>query len=181
MKPCLVLYYSHTGNSRFLAEKIARELPAELRAVRPLIQSVLLLYLFSLARWEVPIDVSDSELQPYAQVVILGPIWGGLLISPLRSLLKQALRTGKIIHFAVSCESPDEKKQGKYGYAQVLQAAEQLGKGQVRTTEAFPSALVEAANRPARLTEKIKLTEANFSDRLKARLTAFVERVAAAG
>lgn len=181
MKRYLVIYYSKTGNSKFLAEKIANELGADLKKVSPLFKSILLLYLCSLLKVQIALDLSPKTLANYDEVIMLGPIWGGLLISPLRSALAKAVKAAKPIHFAVSCETSDAEQAHKYGYAQVLQEARKLGGGLVRNTEAFSTALVkEHPDSPRNLAEKTRITEANFKGAMQSRLEAFLARIQAA-
>jgi menaquinone-dependent protoporphyrinogen IX oxidase len=178
MKKYLVMYYSKTGNSQFLAEKLATELRADLKKVTPMFKSVLVLYLLSLAKISVSTNISKKDIEKYDEVILLGPIWGGLLISPLRSMLNKAVMASKIIHFAVSCETSDEKKDSQYGYAQVLREAENIGKEFFRTTEAFSSSLVnEEGSWSPKLAEKTKITENNFKGTIKLRLNDFITRI----
>ena len=72
-------------------------------------------------------------------------------------------------HFVVTCETKDEDKDKKYGYAKVLREAEDLGSKLVRTTEAFSTSLVNLEDKAwcPKLSEKIKITEENFNGVLK--------------
>lgn len=85
----------------------------------------------------------------------------------------------KSIHFAVTCETSDADKNSEYGYNQVLRAAGLLGKGLVRTTEAFTVTLVTNYDPAAQnvLSEKVRITEDNYSDALKQRLADFAKRI----
>lgn len=177
MKKYLVLYYSKTGNSRFIAEAAASTLGCDLKEIAPAIDKVFVLYLLSLLRITVPIGVKRTDLVQYEQVIIVGPIWGGLLISPLRSILKKCVKTSKLIHFAVSCETPEEEKDSKYGFAQVLREAESLGGTLVKTKSAFSMALVKAEKPHNVLAEKIKLTEEHFQGDIKSRFDDFLAAI----
>lgn len=179
MKNYLILYYSKTGNSKFIAEKLSAGLICNSKRITPIIDSVAVLFLLSLMKVGVPTNISKKEIEVYSEVVIVGPVWGGLLISPLRNTLKKCIRASKNIHFAVTCETKDEEKNNKYGYAKVLREAKGLGDKFVRTTEAFSTSLVNPENKvwSPKLSEKIKITERNFNGELKSRLSDFAIKI----
>ena len=179
MKKYLVLYYSKTGNSQFIAEKLAIKLGGVSKKIIPIIDSVVLLFLLSLLRIGIGTNVSKKEMEDYDEIIIVGPIWGGCLISPLRNTLKKSKKASKDIHFALTCETKEEEKNSKYGYAQVLKEAGELGGKWVKTLEAFPTSLVnmDSPSWTPKLSEKIKFTEDNFNAVLKLRLENFVSKI----
>lgn len=81
MKKYLVLFYSKTGNSKFLAEKAATALGCDLRAIKPIINNTALLFLLSSLKIRIAIDISKDYIEKYDEVIIFGPIWGGLLVT----------------------------------------------------------------------------------------------------
>jgi flavodoxin len=179
MKKHLVLYYSKTGNSKFLAEKTSTALGCDLRKIKPIIDSTLLLYLLSLLKIGIAIDISKEDIEKYDEVIIFGPIWGGLLLAPLKNILKTCVRASKGIHFAVSCERSDIQKDEKYGYAHVLRAAEKIGGKFMKATEAFSTALVNKDNKPStlNLSGKIKIRENNFEGAIKEKFDNFIAKI----
>lgn len=179
MKKYLILYYSKTGNSKFIAEKLSDELACNSKRITPLIDNLILLFLLSLMRIGIPTNISKKEIENYSEVIIIGPVWGGLLISPLRNTLKKCIKASKNIYFAITCETKDKEKNNKYGYANVLKEAEGLGGEFVRTTEAFSTSLVNLDNKAwsPKPSEKIKITEENFKGVLKSRLSDFAIKI----
>ncbi|HUZ60129.1 MAG TPA: hypothetical protein VMU83_15250 [Hanamia sp.] len=179
MKKYLILYYSKTGNSQFIAEKLSKELGFNSKKIIPVMDSLAVLFLLSLMKIGIPTNISKKEIEGYDEVIILGPVWGGLLISPLRNTLKKCIKASKNIHFAVTCETKDDDKDKKYGYAKVLRKAKGLGGKFVRTMEAFSTALVNTDNKAwsPKLSEKIKITEENFNGALKSRLSDFAIQI----
>lgn len=179
MKKYLVLYYSKTGNSKFIAEKLSTDLYCDLKEIRPVINNLFVLFLLSLMKLGIPTNISKKDFEGYDEIIILGPVWGGLLISPLRNTINKCIKASKDIDFAVTCETKEEDKDHKYGYAKVLSEAEATGGKYVRTTEAFSTSLVNTDNKKwsPKLSEKIKITEENFNDKLKARLSGFESRI----
>jgi len=170
----LVLYFSQTGNSRFLANRIGRALDAEIRELRPVVGSTPLLYMLTLMRFPVRTGLSDGDMSGFDEVVICGPIWGGLLIAPLRAAIRQAARLSRPIHFATCCGSGDHDRDGRWGYAKVLRAATAAGGPYAKTTEAFPTGLGAST---ASHDGETRLSDDTFSDAHEARLQAFVQRI----
>lgn len=179
MKKYLILYYSKTGNSQFLAEKLSEELNGDLKRVTPWMNGILPLLLLSKLKIRIGVDVSEKNLAGYDEIVIVGPIWSGLLVAPLRSLIHQCIRASKVFHFAVSCETSDEESDGKYGYSQVLKEAERLGGRFIKTTEAFSTALVkkEGEARSLNPSKKTKFTDDNFKGSIKSRFDKYLTRI----
>ena len=181
MKKYLVLYYSNSGNSKFIAEKLSNELSSDLRRIHPLIDNVLLLFLLSSLRISIPTNISKQDILKYDEIILLGPIWGGLIVSPLNTVLALCIESSKLIHFAVTCESGDEKKNSKYGYSQVLEKACELGGKYVNCTEAFSTSLVTSGGNitnPKPL-EKVKITEKNYKGRIMSRVQNFAKKIKA--
>lgn len=180
MKRYLILYYSKSGNSKFLAERLAKELGnSSLQRITPKVDFLFIVFLMSALKINVGTGISKKDIEGYDEVIIFGPVWGGLLISPLRSIIKKCVNASKSIHFAVSCDSSDEEKNGKYGYAQVLNVAQDLGGTFIKTTKAFPTHLVknESQIKNPKLSEKVKLTENNFKGIIAERLSNFVKEI----
>ncbi len=179
MKSYAVLYYSKTGNSKFLAERLAQLLECPCKPILPSVNRLLPLFMLSNLKVKLPIGISQQELAQFDEIVMIGPIWGGLLIAPLRTALKKCIKAAKPIHFAVSCETSDEAKNDKYGYAHVLQEAKMLGGNLVKTTEAFPTTLAKGSDATwhPKLSEKVKITEENFEGALASRLANFAQAI----
>ncbi len=171
----LVLYFSRTGNSRFLASRIGRALRAEVREMRPFTSHTGLLILLSGLGISTGTGVSAADMDGVDEVVVCGPIWAGLLIAPLRAAIRQAARQRRPVHLALSCGNGDDEKDGTWGYAQVLRAATRPGGAWLRTADAFPCGL--AATTGATDAGVRRLTEDNFRGAIAERLDAFVERV----
>lgn len=179
MKRFIILYYSKTGNSKFLAEKLSTALSSDCKEIKPVMNKLAFLFLISLMRISIPTNISKNDFAQFTDVVIIGPVWGGLLISPLRNALNKCRNAMKNIHFALTCETGDDKKYEKYGYVHILKEAERLGGGCVKNTEAFPTTLVNNDSKPwsPKLSEKIKFTDENFTEALQKRLTDFVAKI----
>lgn len=179
MKRYNVLFYSNTGNSQFIAEKLAAELNCKTQKIRPSVDSVFILFLLSLLKLGISVNVSPENISKADEVIVIGPIWGGQLIAPLRTAIKVCVKASKKIHFAVSCETKDGEKDSKYGYAQVLKKAMELGAGYVQNTEAFSTDLVNMDGKSwsAKPGEKIKISAQNYEGPLRSRVEDFVRKI----
>jgi flavodoxin len=178
MKKYLILYYSKTGNSQFIAEKLAKELGGDALRLEPVISGIAALFLLSALNVRVPILLTKEQISAYDEVIILGPIWGGQLLAPLRSAIRACKKAARPFHFAVTCETSDEEKDSQYGYSQVLRKARELGGTWACATEAFPMPLVDGYVRPQDATaEKTRVTEANYSTALRKRVKVFAEKI----
>ncbi len=178
MKKYLILFYSKTGNSRFIAEKLAQELSGDTLKIEPVVNSIAALFLLSAMNFRVPVHLSKEQISAYDEVIVLGPIWGGQLLAPLRSAIRACQKASRPFHFAVTCESSDEEKDGQYGYNQVLHKIQEVGGIWARTTVAFPLPLVDGYVPLAdAMAEKTRITEANYSAALRERVRAFAEKI----
>ena len=179
MKNYLVTYYSKTGNNRFIAEKMAEALTCDIKEIKPSFNYIGLQFLLSLFKLSTRTNVLKAELISYDEIIVCGPTWGGLLISPLRKVIKKCLEISKPVHFATCCGSGDDKKYDKYGYERVLTSAQDMSPTLVRTTVAFPVAMVlskeEAAD--SQLLMNTRLDERNFQGALRARWESFLESI----
>jgi len=179
MKKYLVLYFSKTGNSKFVAQRIAEMLSSDLREIQASVSSIGWLLFLSWLKIPVRVDLSPQTLEPYEEIVIIGPIWGGTLIAPLQSALRKCSAAQKTIHFALTCETADKDKDTKYGYEGVLAKARAVGGERVHTTKAFSTTWVKASDEPWRpkLSEKVKITQENYRGTIKNRVEAFVQAI----
>lgn len=178
-KKYLVLYYSKTGNSRFLARRIADSLKADLQALKPPVSGIFLLFLLSRLRVPLGAGISVKDLEKYDEVVLLGPVWGGLVMAPLRTAIRKCVKAGKPFHFAVSCDIGDEEKDTKYGYGPVLKEARELAGEYLVKEAAFPTTLLEVPEAPKNLkpSEKVKIEEANYKGAMEERVDTFVHQI----
>jgi flavodoxin len=175
----IVLYYSKTGNSKFIAEKLTASLDCDIKRISPWFDNTFVLLLLSIFKINIPTNISLEDIRPYNNVIIIGPVWAGQLVSPLRTVLKLSINSKKNTHFAVTCETKVEDKNTKYGYNKVLNKASELSKQFVISTEAFSCSLVRDNNTPKniKLADRIKISEKNYSNELKDLVRNFVTRI----
>jgi len=116
----LIVYYSRTKNNQFIAEKLANAFNADMEVIRPRIQLFpFLLILTSLGK-SIGIKRIKADLKDYDRIVLLGPIWFGMLVSPLKTFLKTYYSKIQSLYFISCCGTSDELKDEKFGYTPVF-------------------------------------------------------------
>lgn len=98
----LVLYYSSTGNTRFVAETVANTIGADIEEIKPSaninttgVGYVVMGLRQLLSQPEPKIEPLKSHLAEYDTVVIGTPVWSYTFASPIRTFLKSYDLTGK--------------------------------------------------------------------------------------
>lgn len=179
----LVVYYSNSGNNRFLAEKIAQALSCDIEQIRPRIGGFPVLALFSVLKTSPGIKPIDHRVSDHDPIIVCGPIWMGQIIAPLRGFIKKYLQEMKHLYFVTCCGSDDAKKDDKFGYGGVFAKVKALAGDNCIGCEAFPIgwSLPEEKRSDDEAMMKARLSEDNFSGELQVRLDAFVEKVRSQG
>jgi len=179
MKKTLILYYSHTGNNRYLAERLARRLDADVEALRPRVNVFALLLFFSWIRLSPGNRNIRHDIRAYDWLVLLGPIWAGQLIAPLRDAIRKFRHKVPEIVFLTCCGSKDETKDDPYGYGRVFDRARKLAKGQLHTCRAFPVVLAMPEDQRDQDEEilGVRLNDANFAGQLEERMEALIQEL----
>lgn len=134
----IVIYYSRKGSNKYLAEKIAGHLSCDIEALRPRMD----VFMFYLMNIHMGIKPLRSKVEEYDHVIMVGPIWMGKFIPPLRSFIKKySAKINKLI-FVTCCGSTYEKKDEKFGHGIVFKEVESLLNGKCIQCQAFPIGLV---------------------------------------
>jgi menaquinone-dependent protoporphyrinogen IX oxidase len=126
MKKTIVLYYSKTGNNQFVAKKLAKEIQADLEQIETKTKSFFSLILLTWFKKGAKIIPLDIDLTTYDRVILLGPIWMGNLISPLRGFVKRYEKDIQDFVFITVCGGGDEDKDSKYGFENVFNEMRKL-------------------------------------------------------
>lgn len=179
MKKYLVLYYSGSGNNRFLAQELAKTLNCDIKEIIPRMNFQGLQILLSLCKTSLGTNISPKDLEPYDEIIIMGPIWAGQLLSPLRNTIGKCINMLKPIHYATCCGTSDEQKDEKFGYEHILEQVRKLGGKWIKTAMAFPIVLIldeEEAN-DSQTVMKARITQENFNGRIKKRFDSLVDGI----
>ncbi len=101
---CLVLYYSFSGNTRLIAETVAKELNAdleELKPVKPLNASGAGYVMWGLRQLvsqnKPPLLPLEHDPKAYDLIVIGTPVWSYTVTPPIRTFLEEHHFTNKKI------------------------------------------------------------------------------------
>ncbi len=142
MKDHIVLYYSNTGSNQFLAERIAQKLHCDKEVIRPRINAQPLLMLFASMGLSPGIKNIKSDLASYKRVVLVGPVWMGQLIAPLRDFLRKHKSEISCLYFVSCCGSSDAVKDEKFGHGHVFRKVKEILDDKCCHREAFPIGLI---------------------------------------
>jgi flavodoxin len=176
----LVVYYSNTGNNKYLAGKIASTLKSDIEAIRPRLNFFPFLVLFSLAKASLGIKTLRHKLNEYDRIIVCSPIWMGQLISPLRDFINKYRKNIKHFYFATCCGSSDANKDVKFGHGLVFNKVKNLLGDKCIHCQAFPIGLVLPDDKKddSDAMMKARLSDSNFTGEIRKRFERFIKKVA---
>lgn len=179
MAGTVVVYYSKTGSNDFLARKIANDLNAEIAQIKPRGNSQIFQILLSQVNFTLGIKKLDIDLAVYEKIVLVGPIWTGKLINPLRTFLSIYSKEISRLHFVTCCGSKDENKRDKFGYELVFDRVRETIGEKCKSCTAFPIALVipEDKQEDEEFIMKTRLTDENFKGEIASRYADFLNTI----
>ncbi|MBN2617678.1 MAG: hypothetical protein JXR64_05135 [Spirochaetales bacterium] len=129
----LVVYYSKNGSSKYLAQRLGRELLCDVEPLVPRINSFFTVLLgLTLGLKKIRVNVED-----YNKIIICSPIWMGQLLSPVRSFINKYSNNATKCYLALSCASSEESKNDKFGYNTVIKKFEELTGDKFVSAHAF--------------------------------------------
>ncbi|MCB0497397.1 MAG: hypothetical protein KDC79_14745 [Cyclobacteriaceae bacterium] len=171
----LVAYYSNTGSNKYLAEKIAHTLGCEIEVIQPKIKPFMLLLIASSMNLGVGIKSLIHKPELYNRIILVGPIWMGRFIAPLRGFIRKYKTKLAKLYFVTCCGSRDETKNDKFGYATVFPKIE-AAYGKPVHCEAFPIALAlpEDKVEDGEAIMNTRLSDQNFKGRIKERFEVLI-------
>ncbi|AEJ19714.1 flavodoxin family protein [Gracilinema caldarium] len=165
----LVVYYSHTGNNRFIAEKLAQDISADIQELVPRVKNFLLLIFSSLLHISFGNKKLSTSVADYDAVVLCGPIWMGQLIAPLRDFIKKYRNQFKKLYFLTCCGGGEAEKDGTFGCMGVFRKVEQTAGSAFVEAHAISLSLIPTENQNANPETMmgIRLTEQYFTGTFK--------------
>ncbi len=171
----VVVYYSNTGNNRYLAEKAAKNMHCDIVKIEPRL-NVFLFLLFGMNPGIKTIPVNLSE---YDKVILVGPIWMGKFISPLRSFVKKYGRSINKMYFLTCCGSSYAVKDEKFGHELVFKIIKNILGDKCVMCRALPIGLVvhEDKQEDNDAIMKTRLYDDNFKGEIQERFESFIEQV----
>ncbi|MGC9471787.1 MAG: flavodoxin family protein [Bacteroidales bacterium] len=177
MKKEMVVYFSRTGNNKYLAEKIISSLGCDAEAIRPRMNLFLFLLLFSSLKGGPGIRKLKHPVEEYERVILCGPVWMGMLVAPLRSLIKKYGKKINRLVFVCCCASTYDKKDDKFGHGHVFREVEILMDGRCQLCQAFPVGLVlpEDKREDPEAVMQVRLSDENFTGEILDRYKKFIK------
>ncbi|HDR88608.1 MAG TPA: hypothetical protein ENN63_03130 [Bacteroidetes bacterium] len=179
MKKDLVVYYSRTGNNKYLAGKMINSLGCDAEAIRPRMGGFLFLLLFSSLKGGPGIRKLKHSVQDYERVILCGPVWMGMLVAPLRSFIKKYGKKLNRLVFVCCCASSIDKKDEKFGHGHVFREVEKLLDGPCEMCQAFPVGMVlpEDKREDPEAVMQVRLTDENFTGMIMDRYKKFIKKL----
>ncbi len=99
----LIIYYSYTGNNRFLAERLQKQLDCELIALREQKERKTAAILWDLLfRRKSNLKAIKADWQKFDQLIFIAPIWDKGIATPMKTfLMKEKDSFGNYSFFTV--------------------------------------------------------------------------------
>ncbi len=171
----IVIYYSKSGNNKYLAEKIAQKLSCDIELLRPKINA----FLFLMLRIGFGNKKLIHRLTEYDRVILCGPVWMGSLIYPLKSFLTKHLLEIKNLIFVTCCSSSFDTKDDKYGYNHVFAIVKEIAGEKCTYCEAFPIQMVvpKEKHNDGEVLMKARLSDDNFNGEIQEYFNKFIEKI----
>lgn len=167
----IVYYYSKTGNNKYIASKIAKELNCDIEEIKPRV-NLKIINLMGIK----PLKSNPSD---YDLVILCGPIWMGKLIYPLKSFLEKYSENLKKVVFITCCGSSYKQKDDKFGHNRVFATVQDKLYDKCIHYEAFPIPLVIAddSQEATQLIMKTRLSDSNFDGEIKEVFDSLILRI----
>jgi flavodoxin len=171
----LVVYYSRKGSNKYLAKQISYRLSGDIEAIRPRMNS----FFFIMLNLNTGIRRLKSNIAEYQRVVLVGPIFMGRLITPLKSFIKKYNTDFQELVFVTCCGSMDEAKDDKFGHGLVFNEIENMVDGKLTHCRAFPVGLLlpEDQRNDSDAFMKTHLNDSNFQGEIKERFDSFMKTI----
>lgn len=110
----LILFFSRTGNNKFLAQKIKEHINADIEEIKikntNKFENIKKFLLTALPFWEITIQKPTKNPKEYELMIFLSPIRFGNIPSPIQTYIKTYLQTNKAKYAYVSIAWGTNKK-----------------------------------------------------------------------
>lgn len=176
----IVYFYSHKNSNRFLANKISKDLNCEIEEIKPRLNAHLLMLMgINFGNKKLKSDCSN-----YERVFLVGPIWMGKLIVPLKNFIRKNGNKIQNLVFVTCCGSPYDKKDEKFGHNLVFkELKKRMGGDRQVQCKAFPInlALPEDQKNDSDAFMKCHLNSTNFNGEIESIYNVFIQDVQKVG
>jgi flavodoxin len=175
MKKTLVIYYSNNGSNRFLAKQIAVRLQCDSEEIKPILNVHLLMLMgFGFGNRRLKHDLAS-----YDRVILVGPVWMGKFIYPLKHFVRDHKDKFQELVFVTCCGSSDDKKEDKFGHGLVFNQLKEMLPGKKVHCRAFPITLTLSKEEieDAKKVLETRLNEDNFKGEMLDRFDGFMQSI----
>lgn len=171
----LVAYYSRKGSNEYLARKIASRLSCDLEEIRPRANA----FVFFMLNVNLGIRPLKKRIGDYDRVILVGPVFMGRFIPPLRSFVARYQPRIRELVFVTCCGSTYEKKYDKFGHGLVFKEVERMMNGKLSLSLAFPVGLVlpEDQREDPDAFMKAHLDDSTFRGEIRDRFEDFMQQL----
>ncbi len=171
----LVVYYSNNGSNKFLAEQVATDLNCDKESIQPIINAHILL----LMGMGIGIKRLKHRISDYKKVILIGPVWMGKFIFPLKQFVKKYKKDLDELVFLTCCGSSYEVKDEKYGHQAVFDYLKNSLPGKEVVCYALPITLLlsEKDKEDSQKVMETRLTQQNFVGEMREKYNHFLKSV----
>ena len=171
----LIVYYSRKGSNEYLARKIATRLSSDIEAIRPRINAFSMI----LMNLNPGIRPLKHRIGEYDRVILVGPVFIGRFITPLRSFVTKYRDQINDLVFVTCCGSSYKKKDEKFGHGLVFEDVRSIMNGRLSLTQAFPVGLIlpEEQREDPDAFMKAHLNDSTFRGEIADRFEEFMKKV----
>jgi len=171
----VVIYFSQKGSNAFLAQKIANELQCDIERIQPRLRG----FLFIMTGLHAGIKPIKKDLTQYKNIILVGPVYVGRLIYPLKSFIKKYRNNGSQWFFATCCGSSFEQKSDKFGHARVFEKVQALLGDKCKLCQAFPIGLVlsQEQQQEAEVVMQTRLNDDTFQGSMNELFHKYIKKI----
>ena len=115
----------------------------------------------------------------YDLVILIGPVWMGKFISPLKDFVIKHGKSIKEMMFITCCGSSYEMKDKKFGHGLVFKEVEELLNDKCIHCEAFPITLIvpDDKKEDPNVIMNTRLTEESFRGEIRERFDKYINQL----
>gem|GEM_PF-267679 len=175
----LVAHYSRTGSNRYLAERAAAELEADVEEIRPIFDLQPLMLLGTWLGIGPGIRKPKHDPGEYEKVVVIAPLYLGKFALPAQKFVRRHSKRIGELFMATCCGSTYEKRNDKFGYESAFLHIGKVARGRSLHCEAFPIGLVIPPEKQedSEAFMNTSLSDDNFKGEILEKFEGFIEQV----
>jgi len=176
----LLVFYSRSGNNKYIAERIARDMECEIEEIMPKSKSYFALLASSLLKFGRGNTKAKYEIAGFSKIIVCSPIWMGQVAWPSYCFLKHNKSSMKSVYFVSCCGSNDEDKDSKFGYAQVFDKLRAFMGEKLKKAFGIPIGLnIDKSKLKEMNIMEIRLSDSNFVGDFKAKYDKMIAEIIA--